>query len=275
MIILNFMFYALNLNLAFSESGKKYISLAPSTTEILFDLGFGDNVVGVSTSCNYPSQAKKIEKIGTFSEPNIEKIASLKPDMIFATGLEQSQAVLRLKNLGFKVYVSDPRDIDGLLRSILDIGNLTGTIERAKILTDNMRQRIDTIGEKVSKIPLKNRLKVFLEIWHEPLMTAGPGSFIDDILSKAGGVNIASDVMRPYCRFSSEAVVKRNPDAIILAYMAEKDPGRALGSRIGWRDIKAIKEERVISSIDPDLYLRPGPRVAEAVEQVYHYLYEK
>ncbi|MDD5669045.1 MAG: cobalamin-binding protein [Candidatus Omnitrophica bacterium] len=253
----------------------RIISLAPATTEILFALGLDKQIIGISSYCNYPEQAKNKDRVGTFSEPNIEKIISLKPDMIFCTGLEQAPIVENLRKLGFIVYVSDPVNIAGLFSSIIEIGRATGKQAEAAELVTAMKQNIDEISSRVQSVPKEKKPKVFIEIWHDPLMTAGNHSYIDQLISLAGGINIAFDTRRPYSCFSVEQVIKRDPDCIILAYMTGGDtnPLDILKNRIGWKDISAVKNKRVFNDMNPDLFLRPGPRLPEALRLLYSKLY--
>jgi len=256
-----------------NERKPRYISLAPSTTEILFALGLNDEIVGVSSYCNYPPEAKKKEKVGNFSQPNIEKIVFLKPVYIFCTGLEQAPIISSLRRLGLKVYVADPSSISQILSSIKDIGKITGKTKEAESLTEKMRKDIEEISLKVKVIPPEKRQKVFLEIWHDPLSTAGIGSFVDELITLAGGINIASDTKRAYSIFSPEEVIKRNPDCIIIAYMASGNAAKSMAARFGWSDVAAIKNNRVYADIDSDLLLRPGPRVVEALKEIHRRLY--
>lgn len=253
----------------------RYISLAPATTEILFALGLHHQIIGDTTFCDYPQAAKQIPKVGSFSEPNIEKILSLKPDIIFTTGLEQAPVVLRLEKLGLKVIVSDPKNIPELFESIIQIGKATGREQEARLLVEGMRARIDIIKFMVEKIREDKRPKVFIEIWHDPIMTAGPGSIVDEILTLAGGKNIAYDVPRAYSRFSTEAIIERNPDVIILGYMNKDNTKDAVLNRLGWQNIKAVRNKRVVSDINPNLIFRPGPRIVNGIEEIYRHLYNE
>lgn len=252
----------------------RIVSLAPSTTEILFALGLDKEIVGVSEFCDYPPQALGKEKVGTFSQPSIEKILSLKPDIIFCTGLEQAPLAENLKKLKLNVFISDPSDIDSLLTSIAEIGRITNKQDQAKLLIMNMEESINKIKSLAAKIPEDKKKKVFIEIWHNPLSTAGRGSFVDEIIRLAGGSNIAHDLNAPYGTFSPELVIQRNPDCIILAYMSKDNPGDELRARAGWNRISAIKYNRVYGDIDPAVLLRPGPRITEGLEQIYKKLYE-
>ena len=251
----------------------RIISLAPATTEILFALGLDKEIVGLSEFCNYPKEAVSKEKIGTFSQPNIEKILSLKPDLIFCTGLEQSTAIAKLRQLGLNVFVSDPKNINELFWSIREIGKLTSKEKESAALIDGMKSRIKKINSKVSQISEDKKQKVFIEIWHSPLTTVGRGSFINELVELSGGINITSDIKSAYSSVAYEVVLKRNPDCIILAYMGNLSPIEQVMARPGWRNIAAVKNRRVYNDINPDSLLRPGPRVVEAVEELYKKLY--
>ncbi len=251
----------------------RIVSLAPATTEILFALGLGEEIVGNTVFCNYPEEAQRVYKVGTFSEPSIERIIALKPDIIFAAGLEQSPAVTQLQELGLKVIVSDPENLSELMESIEEIGRVTGKAPEAKKLVKQMREETASLREIVGLIPEEKRLKVFLEIWFDPIMTAGKGAFVDELLSIAGGINIAYDAPRAYSRFSAETVVKRNPDVIILGYMGQPHAQDSVAGRLGWQGIQAVKNKRIICDINPDLILRPGPRVVEGMRSIYNSLY--
>ncbi|MFZ2384706.1 MAG: cobalamin-binding protein [Candidatus Omnitrophota bacterium] len=256
-----------------SSGSARYISLAPSTTEILFALGLEDEIVGVSSYCNYPPRAAAKARVGDFSHPNLEVISALKPDYIFCTGLEQAPAIERLKDLGFRVYCADPANMEQLLATIKDISLITKKERPGKELIGNIRAAVAAVAVEASAIPASERVRVFLEIWHEPLMTAGRGSFVDELVGLAGGINVAHNVPRPYSNFSAEKVVALDPDCIILAYMDNENALKLLGTRFGWREIKAVKNKRVFNDINPDLLLRPGPRVAEGVRELYKRMY--
>lgn len=258
---------------AYAGAQAKYISLAPSTTEILFALGLDEEIVGVSQFCNYPAKAVTKEKVGTFSQPNIEKIISLRPDIIFCTGLEQAPAIAKLRKLNLRVCVSDPSNFKELFDSIREIGGLVGKEERAAALIEEMKKGIEEANSRVKLISKEKRPKVFVEIWHSPLMTAGRNSFINELIILAGGINIANDANRPYTYFSPEQVIKRNPDCIILAYMNKENPVKIIKERFGWNKINAVKNNRVYNDINPDLFLRPGPRLVQGLKEIHKRLY--
>ncbi|MFA5275634.1 MAG: cobalamin-binding protein [Candidatus Omnitrophota bacterium] len=252
----------------------RYISLAPATTEILFALGLDEEIIGISTYCNYPERTQYKPKVGSFSSPNIEKILSLNPDYIFCTGLEQAPVVEELKRLKLNVYVSNPSSMVELFSSVDDMGKITGKNEEAARLIKKMKDDIAEVTVKVKLIPEEKRIKVFVEIWHEPLMTAGKGSLLDEMITLAGGVNIAHQVKRPYCNFSAEKVVSLNPDCIILAYMDKESPLKLVEARFGWNNIAAVKSKKVFNDIEPNILLRASPRSTEGLKELYKKFYQ-
>jgi iron complex transport system substrate-binding protein len=247
----------------------RYISIASSTTEILFALGLDEEIVAVSSYCNYPTQAQTKIKVGTFSSPNIEKIISLKPDIVFCTGLEQQDTIRKLRQLNLNVFVSDPANFKELFQSIKDIGALTHREKEADALIAKMKADIEEVGLSAQAMPPRKRPKVFVEIWSQPLMTAGKGSFVDELINLAGGINIAYDTKRPYSYFSAEQVIKRNPDCIILGYMQKDSSKKIMEKRFGWKNISALKNNRIYNDINPDLFLRPGPRLTEGLKEIH------
>jgi len=252
----------------------RIISIAPATTEIACAIGLEDDLVAVSTYCDYPPGVKVKEKAGSFSEPNIEKILILKPDIILATGLEQAQTVEKLKKLGLSVIVSDPKNFQELYGSILAIGKACGRENEALSLIKKMKETISAVSAKVALIGPDKRPKVYFEIWHDPIMTSGKGSFIDEMITIAGGVNITSDAPRPFSQFSPELIVKRDPDVIILGYMVKGEgAAESLAKRFGWDRIKAVRQNKVYDDIDPNMLFRPGPRLADAVVQLNERFY--
>ena len=256
-----------------ANAAPRYISLAPSTTEILFALGLDEEIIGVSTFCNFPGQVKNRPKVGDFSSPNLERIISLKPDYIFCTGLEQAPVIWRLKELNFKVYVADPASFEELFKSIEEIAQITKRQDKARALIWQMKSAVNEVASKAKLIPNEKKVRVFLEIWHEPLMTAGKGSFVDELIFLSGGINIAHNTSRPYSNYSSEKVISSNPQCIIMAYMDQEPPLRLVKQRFGWNKIEAVKNGRVFNDINPDILLRPGPRLILGLKQLYKKFY--
>jgi len=254
--------------------GLRIISTAPSITEILFALDLDKEIVGVSSLCNYPPRAQQKTKIGTFSRPNIERIINLRPDVVFVTGLEQAPARDKLKKVGIRTVTIYPKNVDELYQSITHIGRLTNSKDEADILIKKMKKSIDNIKEKVSHIPPEARKKILIEMMDDPLIVASTDSFVGELGTIAGGINIAFDTRLAYSKFSPELVIERNPDCIIMGYMfKDKNAVKRVSDRLGWSNINAIKNGAVFNDINPDMLLRPGPRIEEAVKEIHVRLY--
>jgi iron complex transport system substrate-binding protein len=251
----------------------RVVSLAPATTEILFALGLDKEIVGVSQFSDYPPQAAIKQSVGTFSDPNVEMILSLKPDIIFCTGLEQAPVVEKLRQLKLNIYVSNPADFKELFASIIKMGQLTGRDAAAYALVKKMSDTIERVKNESAGVLIVKRPKVYIEIWHSPLMTAAKGSFVDEMIYLAGGVNIAHNNFKPYVNFTTEEAIHANPDCIIMAYMDKQDAARLIASRPGWDGIAAVKLGHVYNDIDSDLFLRPGPRLIDGLSEIHKRLY--
>ena len=251
----------------------RIISLAPATTEILFALGLDKEIVAVSSFCDYPPQALNKEKAGTFSDPDIEKILSLKPDLIFCTGLKQAAMVTKLRQLGLRVCISDPADFNELFASIKEIAALTGKNHEGEKIITNMSDTIDWVKEQVKRDEHGKPLRVYVEIWHGPLVTTGRNTFISKILQIAGAVNIADNCAKSYFDITAEEVLVSDPQVIIAAYMANGDARAQLMRRPGWSNVSAVRDSRVYNDIDSNIFLRPGPRLALGLKEIYKRLY--
>jgi iron complex transport system substrate-binding protein len=263
---------------------NKIVSLAPSCTEILFALDLGDKVVAVTDYDNYPYnftawvEAGNMTSVGAFDKPSIEVIASLAPDLILATAGVQGESIDTLRNLGYKVLVLDPANISGVFKNIELVGKATGKNAEASSLVNNLSNRIEAVVNKVANAASKP--KVYYEVWYDPtsLWSAGAKAWQNELIEKAGGVNIFADQPMDYFQSSAEAVIDRNPDAIVL-------PAAGMGSgppfwgsiadvkaRPGWNSISAVQNDRLYQ-MDSDILSRAGPRVADAVEALARFFH--
>jgi ABC-type Fe3+-hydroxamate transport system substrate-binding protein len=234
------------------------VSLVPSITEIVYALGQEGQLTGNTTFCDYPEAARRVYKVGDFSNPSVERILRLKPKFVFATLPEQQATVEKLGRMGVKVIISRPTGLDSLSQEIRSIGAALGASAQADSLVSTLKMRL-------AQIPAPNqRPSVYLEISEGPLMTVGRSSFINEIVERAGGTNIFSDVEKEYPVVSQEQVITRNPEVIFLLH-----PGTSreqLGQRLGWEGIGAVRNRKVFDDVNPDIVLRPGPRLVDAVE---------
>ncbi|MFH1282398.1 MAG: cobalamin-binding protein [bacterium] len=259
-------------------SYERIISLAPAITEMLYSLDLGENILGVTTYCNFPEDAKSKEKIGEFSYINIEKIILLKPDLIFASGGVQEKYAKILQDLKFNIEIIYPQNIEGIFNSLERIGELTDTKRKAEKLISQSRTRLNIIKAETENIPKDERTRVFIEMWDEPLTTAGSKSFINQIISMAGGNNIADKIQYPYPRISPEFVILNDPQIILIAYNYDRknnNLNEEVKLRPGWKNVSAVKYGRIITDFDPDILLRESLRIVDAVEKLHDLLYLK
>jgi len=249
-------------------------SIAPSATEIVFALGLDDKVVAVSDVCDYPYDFSAWVAAGnltsiSFSEPNVEAIVAVEADLIIATGGVQAEIVDTLRDLGQKVLVLNPSDVDGVLKDIELVGNATGKAAEAKALTADLATRIDAVVNTVASAT--STPTVYYEVWYDPLYTAGSQAWQNALFAKAGGVNVFADQDYEYFQSSDEAVIERNPDVIVLPkegmgtqFFGTVDDVKA---RPGWSSINAVQNDR-ICLVDSSTIARAGPRIAAFIEDL-------
>lgn len=263
----------LGRELVIDRKPERIVSLAPSNTEMLFALGLGDYVVGVSEYCSYPDEALEKQKAGSFAKPNIEKIVALNPHLVVAVPL-QDEELERLMELDIPVLVLDPTTLEEIYDALMLVGVATGYEENAEMLVSEMKERIEQVREKVSALASTEKTRVYYEVYADPLMSVGWNSVIHELIKAAGGENIFADLETSYPKISGEAVLERDPEVIIFPnyHGTEEVLADEITSRPGWSVITAVKEERVVG-IDPDIVSRSGPRVVEAVEELATIIY--
>jgi iron complex transport system substrate-binding protein len=247
----------------------RIISMAPANTEILFSLGLGDKISGVTSYCNYPSEASNKEKVGGFSNPDIEKIISLEPDVIFAAPIHEAEVIPQLENLGLTVIELAPETIDETYDAIELVGMVTGVEETAASLIEDMRSNIDSVTSLVANLSEEERPNVFYIVWHDPLMTAGSDTLPGQLIELAGGKNIFAN-LSGYTTVSIESLLYGEPQVII----AGTGMGSGADAPLEWaqsesqlQDTEALKEGRVFS-INTDLTGRFGPRIVDALYEM-------
>ncbi|MGQ9554650.1 MAG: ABC transporter substrate-binding protein [Anaerolineae bacterium] len=254
----------------------RVVSLSPSNTEILFAIGAGPQVVGVTKYCNYPPEAaQEREIVGGFSADSlsVEKILALEPDIVFSAGGIQKPIIEALEAAQVTVFALEPENFAELYIDIMAVGDITGHEQEAEQVVADMQARVEELAAVVAGIPQDQRVKVFYEVWDEPLMTAGPRTFIGQVIEIAGGINIFADLEEEYPTVSAEAVVERNPGVILgPSSHAEGMTAEKIAARPGWQEVKAVQDGRVII-IDGDIISRAGPRLVAALEEVARALY--
>jgi iron complex transport system substrate-binding protein len=246
-----------------AQPAARIVSLAPANTEIAFAIGAGDKMVAGTSYDDYPEEAKSLPKIGDFASPSVEKIASFRPDLVLAAGGIQEGLRSKLEKLGVQVYVVDPTTYEGVMASIAELGQLAGTSDQAQQVVDTMKQAQNDVQAKVGSLA---RATTFLEIYSEPLMTAGSGTFIDDMITIAGGENIGAEAGSGFPNYSTEVLVQKDPVAYIADSGSMGEPGD-ISKRAGFSELTAVKDGRVYIIAD-SLVARPGPRLAQGLQEL-------
>ena len=242
------------------QPAARIVSLAPANTEIVYAIGAGDKLVAGTTYDDYPEEAKALPKVGDFNNPNIEKTASYSPDLVLAAGGIQDKLRSKLEALGMKVYVVDPETYDGTIASIENIGKLAGAEDGAIAVGDTMTAAQQTVQTAVGDLA---KATTFLEIYSKPLMTAGKGTYISDMIGIAGGENIGDQAGTGFPNFSTEVLVKDDPQVYIADSGSMSKPGD-IKQRAGFAALTAVKDGHVYV-IDDSTIARPGPRLAEGL----------
>ena len=241
---------------------ERIVSLAPNHTETLYTLGLGDRVVGVTDYCNYPPEAADKPKVGGFSSVDLEQAVGLEPDLVLATHIHVAEIVPALQEHGITVFVADPQTVLEVLETTRTIGQITGRDEAAETLVAQMQERIDAVQDRIKDAP---RPKVFWMLGPK-LYTAGPESFINDLIVMAGGENVAADADTRWPQLTVESIIVKDPDVIVLADHNYGETAEMVREWPGWDDVEAVQEGRIIELTDDDIVSRPGPRIVEGLE---------
>ncbi len=263
---------ALGNDVVFKEAPKKIVSLIPSNTEILFALGLDDKIVGVSDNDDYPEAATKKEKVGGM-EFNVEKVLSLKPDVVFAheSSAESVKAGLQqLRDAGINVFVvKNAANFEETYDTITQIGQITDQKEKADKIVADMKAKVKEVQEKVANVKQRT---AFVETSDEPeIYTAGKDTFMEEFFKLANIKNVVDD-QSGWFKIDSEEIIKRNPDTIIVMYNYVPNIVEKVKKRQGFDSITAVKNNAVVQ-VDANLTSRTGPRLAEGLEEVAKAVY--
>lgn len=251
------------------KAPEKIASGAPSITETVYAIGAGDKLIGVTEYCNYPEEAKLKETIGGYSGTNVEKIIELGTDL-FITDYIADDVKKTLEDAGVIVVVMATKNYEDVFYKISLMGDMLDKKQDAGSLLASMRSRQDAILNTVNGLKSK---KVFYEVWHDPLMSSGPGSFVDEIIKMCGSENIAGDAESAYPEFSVEKLIERNPEVYLTADDGMKTV-EDIKARTGYDQIDAVKNDRIYF-LDGDVISRPGPRIVEALEIIAEAIYSE
>jgi iron complex transport system substrate-binding protein len=260
----------LGRTVSLSKVPQKIISLAPSNTEILFAIGAGKQVIGRDEFSDFPVEVKGITSVGgSMGKYSLEQISALHPDLILAAEINTQEQVKSFEDLGLTVfYLSNPKDLDGLYQNIQTVGQLTGKEKESEALITSLQDRVKAVTDLQK--PDTKPVKVFYEMdGSEPSKpwTAGKGSYVDVLLTLAGGTNVANDAGEGWIQYSQEALIVANPDVILLGDAAYGVTKESVISRAGWGTLSAVMNNRIYA-FDDNLVSRPGPRLVDALEQL-------
>jgi len=241
----------------------RIICLVPSITDTVFALGGGDDVVAVSDYVKYPAEAMKKPSVGSISNPSIETILALHPDLVLGMPHQNQPAILdQLQRFGIPLYIVDPHGIEGILHSVHTLGQATGRDAQANALTLQLQQRIAAVRAKTQSLPVVN---VYMPISYDPVITIGKGSFITEIIEAAGGHSITSDIGQEWPHISMEAVIARAPEALLMMRGGTVTVD-ALEKRSGWNVLPAVKTRRIFY-VDKRVEF-PSPVAIDALEDL-------
>lgn len=246
------------------DTVTRYISLAPSLTEIVFAIGAGDGLVGRTTYCTFPAEAQKVETVGDTLKPSIERIIALHPQIVFVSTASQLEAFTsELEAHQIAVYVTDSHDLEGVFNSIERLAIVLGKRPQADQLLRQLRDRVAAVEEKVKPRP---PVRVFYQVSDEPLYTIGRDAFITDLINRAGGISVTADVPGAWPRYSAESALAAKPEAIVLPTGGSM--GDANSNVAGaLKRSPAVAHGRVYK-INDDHLSRPGPRAVEGLEDL-------
>lgn len=239
---------------------RRIVSLVPSVTEILFALGLGDRVAGVTDFCDYPPEARRKPRVGGYAEPSLEVLVALQPDLVFASAdSTKPQLVSRLERLGLPVYVVYPKTYADVVETVRSVGRVAGAAAAGERLAANMEGAARRTREAVAG---RRAVRALLSVMVRPLVVVGPGTFGDDLLRLAGGENVVPAGPSHYPTWGPEALYAADPEVIVVTpHPGETDPQAAFTR---WPELRAVREGRVVA-VAPDSVQRPGPRLADGL----------
>ncbi|MBU4261369.1 MAG: cobalamin-binding protein [Proteobacteria bacterium] len=250
---------------------QRLVSLMPSITEIVFALGAGSRIKGVTQYSNEPPAAAQLPKIGSYVHPDLEKIISLRPDLCLAVRDGNPKHIVdRITELGIPVYTIDPRNLAEIMESVMLLGKVLGTEKKARDIVGKIQMKIDAAAERVAHAA--DRPRVFFQIDASPIISAGSNTFIDRLITQAGGINLAAGPT-PYPRYSWEDILRMQPEVVIIASMAGGYTDEQLKAEWRkWPEVPAVRNNRLYV-VNADLFDRPTARLADGLELLVNIFY--
>jgi iron complex transport system substrate-binding protein len=250
--------------IALPQRVDRVVSLAPNLTEIVFAVGGGDSLIGNTTYCDFPVEARSIEKVGDTLHPSLERIIALRPQVVLVSTASQLEVFTQqLDSHNIAVFVTDPHDLEGVFRSITQVGEIIGKTEQARILVAKLRERSAAVDNAVKGFP---RIRLFYQLSAEPLYTAGCDAFVTDLIKRAGGESVTADVPGAWPKYSAESALAARPDAVILPTGGSMGEGNSNVAEALSKS-PAAQHGRVYK-INDDYLVRPGPRAVDGLEEM-------
>ncbi|MDD5700559.1 MAG: cobalamin-binding protein [Dehalococcoidales bacterium] len=258
----------LGRNVQIKDVPQRIISLSPSNTEIVYALGLEDRLIGVTTYCNYPPEVKDKPQVSQFSNVDIEKVVALEPDLILADSLHEADVIPALEKLGITVLAINPATMEEIFGDIGMIGRAAGQTESAESLLASLQDRTKAVTDRTAGPESGEKYRTFFVTWHDPIWTAGSGTLINDLITRAGGTNIAAD-LKGHSQIDLETVIQRNPQVIlILSSMGTQDNSfNYIKTEPRFQATDALKNNRVYL-VDADIISRTTPRSVDGLEQI-------
>ena len=246
---------------------RRIVSLAPSITEILFLLEANSSIVGVTDYCDYPDAAKRKAKIGGMLNPNIERVLALQPDLVLMSGSGNMRSDFeKLTAAGTPVFVSYPQTVDGVFKSIIDMGELAGKRRTADSVVALLQSRREGL---VLQAAARKKETVLMLLSLNPLVAIGPKTFLNELVTLANGQNIVRDSSTAYPVLSREEILRRQPGVILATNDIVRSINDILSPYPEWKSLTAIQNKRV-AIVDASIVSRPGPRIIEGLEAMIH-----
>jgi iron complex transport system substrate-binding protein len=247
------------------EHPRRLVSIAPSITETLYALGLGERLVGDTDYCDYPPQAKALPHVGAMLNPSLEKIVALNPDLVLGTDeANRRETADQLERLGIPLYGVTAHTVDGALQSLEDLGHILDWDPPTRKIVASLRARVAAVDQQMQG---QTRMKVLFVVQYRPLITAGSQTFISNVIERAGGVSISSDLKGEWPHMGLEDVLSRAPDIILLPQTETFAPSLDEFQKLsGWRDLEAVKNHRLY--LVSETIMRPSPRLIDALEEV-------
>lgn len=243
---------------------ERVITLAPNLTEIVFAIGAGDRVVGNTSYCDYPAEAKNVAKVGDTLQPSLERIIALRPQVVLVSTASQLEVFTQqLQSQNIAVFVTDPHDLEGVFKSIEQVGRMLDHEQQAQALVQKLRERTNAVEQAVKQT---QSMRVFYQVSGEPLYAPGHDAFVTDLMRRAGGTSVTADLPGAWLRYSNESALAARPDAIILPTGGSMG---AANSQVAeaLRNSPAVQAGRVYK-INDDHLARPGPRAVLGLEEM-------